>query len=556
MLRSYLLVLLLVALGAVAGLFLLKKHLEQEVVAMNSAQAEVASSNGVRAEVAPPNGVQAEVAPSPGGAGVRVRPAAMAGAWYPDKSEDLASFLDKAMDAAAPPPLTGQGNLRAMIVPHAGYRFSGQTAASAFKLIRGRALRRVIVIGPSHRQGFAGISTPEVTHFATPLGSVPLDLQAIAALRASPLHRTLSGAHEAEHSIEIELPFLQRAIQGSWQLVPVLVGSLDPAGVAQIAETLRPLADDSTLVVVSSDFTHFGSNYGYQPFPTDPQTSSRIRELDQGAIDRILALDGPGLLAYKQKTQITACGLLPMAILLHMLGEGTTPTLLQYDTSGNMTHDYANSVSYVTMAFTRTQPLAGSQDSASLPQDEMSLLLKLARAIVHKAVIQRDGTLDAGEILGNVTLSARVQRPSGAFVTLKKEGNLRGCIGHIMPVKPLFQAVMENAVSAALMDSRFKPVTQEELASLTVEVSVLSPMRAIASLAEFRVGQHGIVLTKNGRRAVFLPEVATEQGWDRDTTLTQLAIKAGLPGDAWKEGASFEVFTTQTIHETSPKAVP
>ncbi|MBF0153990.1 MAG: AmmeMemoRadiSam system protein B [Magnetococcales bacterium] len=533
MLRNYLLIFFLVAVGSAAGLYLFKDHLQQEeVIAMRSAHAEAT--------------------PVLDGESARVRPAAMAGAWYPEKSEELIAFLDQAMNSANPAPLTGQGVVRALIVPHAGYRYSGMAAAAAFKLLRGRSFSRIIVIGPSHRQAFQGISTPDVTHFATPLGRIPLDQQALATLRANPLHRTLTTAHQAEHSIEIELPFLQRAVPGEWQLVPILVGSLDARSVAQVADLVRPLADDATLVVVSSDFTHYGANYDFQPFPVDAQLPGRIRELDQGAIERILHLDGPGLLEYRQKTQITACGLLPMAILLHMLGEGTTPTLLQYDTSGHMTQDYANSVSYVSMVFARSRPLAELAASTQLPQGEMSLLLTLARTIVQKAVVQQDGTLNAGEILANVTLSDRMQQLAGAFVTLKKAGELRGCIGHITAEKPLFQAVMENAVSAALMDDRFKPVTREELPSLMVEVSVLSPLRPIASLGEFQVGKHGIVLTKGGHRAVFLPEVSTEQKWDRDTTLTNLAIKAGLPGDAWKENAQFEVFTTQTIKESAP----
>ncbi|MEO5369597.1 MAG: AmmeMemoRadiSam system protein B [Magnetococcus sp. DMHC-1] len=546
MLRNSSLITLLIVAGAATGLFWLKDHLHQEVSLMNSVHAAETSL--------------------PSDSASRVRPPAWAGSWYPATSKELGSFLDRAMESAKPAPLTGKGPLRALIVPHAGYRYSGATAAAAFKLLREHPpLRRIIVIGPSHRQGFAGISIPDVTHFETPLGRIPLDQQAIAALRTTPLFQNLPTAHQLEHSIEIELPFLQRVVPGSWQLLPILVGSLNAAEVVQVADLLRPLADDATLVVVSSDFTHFGANYNYLPFSKDAQLPNRIRELDQGAIDHILHLDGPGLLQYKQKTDITACGLLPMAILLHMAGEGTTATLLQYATSGEMTQDYSNSVSYVAMAFTRPQPFSarenpaksGSTSSGNLPQEDMSLLLNIARATLQKAVTQREGNLDAQDILGNVSLSNRMQQPAGAFVTLKKNGELRGCIGHIQPVRPLFEAVMENAVSAALADTRFKPVTRDELQQLTVEVSVLSPMRPIASLDEYQVARHGIVLIKNGRRAVFLPEVATEQKWDRDTTLTQLARKAGLPDDAWKDNARFEVFTTQTIHESAPpKTLP
>ena len=309
-------------------------------------------------------------------------------------------------------------------------------------------------------------------------------------------------------------------------------------------------------MVVSSDFTHFGPRFGYLPFPLDPQTPERLHALDDGAIDRIRAIDARGLLAYQRETGITVCGIRPIALLLSMLPTDAGIEPVAYATSGALTGDYGNSVSYAALAVTTAEPIAGVGGKPTVAVDgefdigQLELLHRLARTGIDWAVLgpETTGDPDLGQ-LEDAMPDALKQR-AGAFVTLKRQGRLRGCIGYIEPHKPLYQAVVENGYNAARRDRRFLPVAPGELDDLSIEVSVLTPPRPIETYADFRVGEQGVILSKDGRRAVFLPEVATEQGWDRDQTLTQLATKAGLPPDAWRNGAEFEVF--ESVHYSAP----
>lgn len=477
-----------------------------------------------------------------------VRPSVLAGAWYPGEPNELAQLVDDLMDRA--PAKAPAGPVRALVVPHAGYRFSGATAAEAYALVRGKEYRRVLVLAPSHYGRYRGLSVAEVEAYETPLGKVPLDRDAVAHLRRSSLVQAHAAAHAREHSIEIELPFLQQSLAPGWKLVPVLVGGLNDDDYAQAAALLRPLLDAQTLLVVSSDFTHYGRRFGYLPFPRDEATAAAIRELDDGAIRLIEENNRVGFLDYQRRTGITICGYRPLALLLALLPGDATVERLGYTTSGELTGDYRNSVSYQAMVVMRERPLAAlegdgagaAQASGRIDRDELALLHRLAVMAVESAVLGYDPEREREAERLIATLPESLKRPSGAFVTLERDGQLRGCIGNIQARNPLFLAIMKNGVNAAVNDRRFRPVAADELDDLTVEVSVLTPLRPIADLEDFRVGEQGIVLSKQGRRAVFLPEVAVEQGWDREQTLSHLSKKAGLSKDAWREGARFEVF--------------
>ncbi len=477
----------------------------------------------------------------------KVRPSAVAGSWYPGDAKRLATYLDGLLKGDAPTD-EGQGPIQALISPHAGYMYSGAAAADGFRRLRGRSFDRVLVLGPAHRGWYRGLSIADVSHYETPLGLIPLDLAAVEQLRKSGLVSADPGAHQREHSIEMQLPLLQRVLPAGWKLLPVLVGNMQPGDYEAAADLLRPLVDDSTLVVVSSDFAHYGPRFGYQPFPHDGKTAANIESLDRGALEFILAKDPKGLLDYQESTGITICGYRPIAVLLHLLADDAAGNLQTYATSGGLTGDYRNSVSYLSIVFRgKGEQAAVSKRPASdgLSAENMRLLHDLASAAVEAAAKPRDQApmQRLQRILGQVPPELEV--PSGAFVTLKKESRLRGCIGYIQPRKPLFEAVAENGINAARNDRRFQPLQADELDGLEVEVSVLTPPRPVDSYQDFQVGEEGIILEKDGRSAVFLPEVATEQGWDRDQTLTQLAHKAGLSGDAWKMGASFKTFRSQ-----------
>ncbi|MBF0370573.1 MAG: AmmeMemoRadiSam system protein B [Magnetococcales bacterium] len=478
--------------------------------------------------------------------GKSVRPSPIAGSWYPGEPKKLNSYLDRMIHEAEPEALAPEaGKIRALILPHAGYRYSGATAAAGIKHLSGQSFKRVVVVGPGHRFGFKGFSTPQVTHYQTPLGEIPLDREAQQQLLSHPLFNAIPQAHQREHSIEMTLPLLQKTLSKGWKLLPILVGRVSAKGYAEAALQLKPLLDEETLLIISGDFTHYGPNYDFLPFPKDDQVAQNIRKLDMGAWEQIVARDPDGFQNHRRESQITACAHGPVMLLLNLLPPDTTPTLVQYDTSGQLTDDFTNSVSYLSATFQTPHPLSTLPPVADLSETEMRLLHQLATRTLKEAVAKGTQKISVADIARGFDIPERLKQPSGAFVTLKKEGNLRGCIGAIWPTQPLYQAVIKNAVNAALRDHRFRPVQKSELAGMEVEVSVLSPMKAIDSAQEFQVGEHGILLTKRGRRAVYLPEVAPEQGWDRETTLGYLSRKAGLPTTAWKQGATFEIFTSQ-----------
>ncbi len=471
-----------------------------------------------------------------------VRPSALAGSWYAGSREDLEGQV-KELLAAATKPETGKGRVGALIAPHAGYRYSGRSQAACYKAVEGARYERVILLGPTHRSGFQGFSIAPVTHYETPLGEIPLDLKVIEELRRHPLHQADVDprAHALEHSLEIELPFLQVAI-GEFQLVPILVGTITAYDRTMIACALRPFVDETTLMVASSDFTHFGSRFGYDPFSPSQE---RLKELDLGAAQLALKGDADGFMRYRLDTGATICGWLPISILLSTLPGDFSSDLLSYTTSADLTGDYADSVSYVAIAFYFK---TAREEISPLAKEEMERLVALARHSLDYGV--KNGNPPPEEKLKEIfPPTPRILQRRGVFVTLKVNGVLRGCIGRIFPSDPIYRATSEMAVAAALHDSRFKPVTEDELSKITVEVSALTPPRLIGGPEEVRVGTDGVVLYKGRASAVFLPQVATEQGWNRETYLSRLARKAGLSSDAWKEGASFMTFQAEIAHE-------
>ena len=334
----------------------------------------------------------------------RVRPAAVAGSWYPGDKEQLIAYVDHLLKGGSHASSNGNGNdsgngngghgpVRALISPHAGYQYSGSVAADGYRLLRGQSYSRVLLLGPAHHTGFHGLSIADVTHYETPLGLIPLDLDAIKQLRASGLVSADSQAHRREHSLEMQLPLLQRTLKPGWQLVPVLVGQLEPEDYPAAAELLRPLLDDNTLVVVSSDFTHYGPRFGYRPFPNDKDTASRLEALDSGSLGYILEKSPRGFLDYKERTGTTICGYEPIALLLYLLPADSEGKLVSYATSGELTGDYQNSVSYLSIVFRGPEndaAIAKQPGSRELSAADMHLLHKLASAAVENALNPKD----------------------------------------------------------------------------------------------------------------------------------------------------------------------
>ncbi|HHT9115908.1 MAG: AmmeMemoRadiSam system protein B [Planctomycetes bacterium] len=493
----------------------------------------------------------------------------VAGRFYPGNEtvlkEQINTFLKKI------PKQSLKGKPVAIISPHAGYQYSGQVAAYGYSAIKDAGFNRVIILAPSHFMSgkrFRGVSILKVKNFKTPLGVIPVDedacnqllntskeLKPDASHQAIKLFGSYEGAYKGEHSLETQLPFLQTAIN-TFKVVPIIIGVLIDNDYDQVADTIRPLMDDKTLLVVSSDFTHYGEGYGYVPFKKDIEKN--IRALDYGAFDKILSKDFDGLRIYRKETGINACGIIPIALLLKLLPREAQGEILNYDTSGHQSNDFSFSVSYASVIFTKpseiksghyipkTETLDDNQFFC-LTNKEKTLLLSLARNTLE-TYIKTGSPPKLDKIEYEVT--PKLKEKYGVFVTLKKHGELRGCIGYIIPKSPLSHAVIENTINSSANDWRFSPVEAKEIPDITIEISVLSQTKKINRPDEFVVGKEGIIIRKGLASAVFLPQVATEQGWDRVETLCHLCRKAGLSPDAWKDDdTEFYVFTADVFHE-------
>jgi AmmeMemoRadiSam system protein B/AmmeMemoRadiSam system protein A len=502
----------------------------------------------------------------------RARPPALAGTWYPDGKARLISAAHFLMRLAAEAPDLPSKPV-ALVVPHAGWNFSGFAAGAAFRLLEAGAFGRVVVVAPSHHGAFPGFALDDATAYRTPLGEIPL-CEGVTEILTGGVARYVPGVAEPEHAVEIELPFLQAAL-GHFCLVPVLVGETTPRDEKAFAARLARLDDGRTLFVFSSDFAHYGTRFGYEPFGAlSPETRERVREMDGRAVALLAAVDADGFRSYLSETGNTICGRHGLATLMELLSliapEARAALLAQYMSADLPIPDEGSSVSYVAMAFVRGPeapaqhaPLRGIPSLEAVPIDapplsgeEGSRLVRLARAALET---QLRGADDLGLLLANWPSGPAQERRQGVFVTLSRtdseeirtQGRLRGCIGQAEPRYPLYYGTVQAALDAALRDNRFEPVQASELTRITVEVTVLSPRRPVAAAEEIRLGTHGIILEKDGKAALFLPQVATEQKWSLEETLDALARKAGLDAAAWKDGAHLSVFTGQVFEEES-----
>ncbi len=455
----------------------------------------------------------------------RVREPVFAGSWYPSDSLSLYDMVGSYLGASKKRDL--EGDLVALWVPHAGYSFSGAIAGEAFKQIEGRTFETVIVMGPSHQYYFEGISVDDRGFYKTPLGLVPIDTVLADQFKSASSNLYYRPqAHSAEHSIEVELPFLQRAL-GSFKLVPVVFGNVSLQDVKDCSDALTEmLGTRSRLLVISADLSHY-------------HTYERARELDLAAIDAIKRLDAQDLAEKlnEKKAEIDAPGAAMAAIMtLQALGAKSFE-LLEYANSGDVMGDKSRVVGYAALAGT-VPSWSGSQLTRAGERE----LLRIARASIEAVVLGR-------EIPEFVTEDAVLKGNCGAFVTITKEGMLRGCIGYVLPVMSLSQAVSQAAVSAATKDARFPPLSPSELDKVHLEISVLTPPRPVKDVSEIQVGKDGLIVRMGNRSGLLLPQVASSRGWDRTTFLQETCKKAGLPADAWKSGAQVYAFNARVFGE-------
>ena len=470
----------------------------------------------------------------------------IAGSWYPGTADGIRAMSERWERASAADAPRVAPNV--LVLPHAGWAYSGETAWRAVRLVKGAKFRRVVLLAPSHRAWIENrLVAPDASAVSTPLGEIRIDNDFIDRMAlAAPVVRN-SKVHLAEHATQIEYPLLQLALGGGFSVVPLIAGSLGGDQMAMCARALSRMMDAETLLVVSSDFTHYGDDFSYAPYGTKGgrDVRERVAAVDAEALSFIEKGDADAFAANVRDTGATICGHVPIELALRALPKGTSLSRVHYETSGDAEGDFTRFVCYAAVA----GRAAWHGDAAQvLDAESRAFLLRVARESMECAVKGVRYSVPRSALpAGNSALTSKM----GAFVTLndRTTGALRGCIGEIMPMRPLVDAVAARAVDSALHDPRFMPVRERELANLRVEVSVLTPPRPVESWRDIVLGRDGMTLEKGNAFAVFLPQVAPEQAWDLPMTLSYLSQKAGLSPDAWRSGAKFETFQAEVFHE-------
>lgn len=442
------------------------------------------------------------------------RQAAVAGSFYPGDPavlrEMVEGFLNSAGEDGAADNEDGQ--LLALIAPHAGYIYSGAVAGEAYSRLRGKNIHTVIIVGPSHKTAFSGLSVYARGRFATPLGNIEIN-DAIA----EKLIDETSGigfypkSHDGEHSIETQLPFLQVALGDKVKIVPVLIGSPSSESFQAFTRKTADIisSDPGVLLVASTDLSH------YHDYDTAVSMDSRMLE----PMKSVSIEQAENLIKSREGEM---CGAWPVIYTMGAARElGASHALLyKYANSGDTAGDRDRVVGYAAMGFYR----------ARLSEDEQKELLDMAVKTIDSYV--RTGKTPQFDIT-----DPRLMSHHGVFVTINRGGSLRGCIGSMTPRMPLYRGVVENAKMAATRDRRFPPLSPAELDEIEVEVSVLSPFYPVDPARvdnEIELGVHGLYLVKGNKAGVFLPQVPVEQGWDLASYLRMICSKAGLPDGSWK----------------------
>jgi len=452
-----------------------------------------------------------------------IRRPAVSGAFYPADPEELKQLIQKYLSEAES---KVSGKIRGLVAPHAGYIFSGKTAAYPYKLLSEKQYDTVIILGPNHQdRTLRGASIPAVRYYKTPLGLVELSPLAQKLLE-NPLFTSHTSAHQKEHSIEVQLPFLQTVLD-DFKFVPIVLSGVNAE---KIAEALAPHLDDKTLVIASTDLSH------YRPYDVavqkDNQTADAIVKID---IARMYLSE--------------ACGQEPVLVLMHLARKfGWQAKLLDYRNSGDTAGDKSRVVGYCAVAFCKSAAGEKQEDIptySKLNPQQQEYLLSLARKTLKGYYRKNPPQPDEN------TLDPRLAVPQASFVTLTKQGRLRGCIGNFLPELPLYRSVMNNTLSAALNDSRFPIVREQELKELKIEISALSLPHKLEFgspddlLQKLRPNIDGVILVQGRARATFLPQVWAQLP-DKIEFLEHLSQKAGLPPTAWRSPDT--VIITYTVH--------
>ncbi len=448
-----------------------------------------------------------------------IRLPAVANRFYPGDPAELQRMLGEYLDLPVP---VDEAPPKAIIAPHAGYVFSGAVAGSAYARLKPLrdTVKRVILLGPSHRVGFHGIAACSADYYYTPLGNVSLDRPSLDSIEHLPQVQVIDQAHQFEHSLEVHVPFLQNVLQ-QFRLVPLVVGTAEPQEVAEVLEILWGGAE--TLIVISSDLSH------YHDYAT-------AQALDSAASDAIANL------RYEDLSDEQACGLKPVKGLLYLARQrGMCGKTVGLRNSGDTAGDKARVVGYGSYIFT-------AADAAPPTTDKRRILLDVARRSIEHG-------LESGKPLP-VKLADypdELRRAGASFVTLNKaDGSLRGCIGTLQAYRPLIEDVAQHAFASAFQDHRFAPLKQEELTDLQIHISILSASTPLQFqdeadlIRQLRPGVDGLILSDGAQRGTFLPSV-----WDSlpdaGDFWRHLKRKAGLPMEYWSDTLTVSRYTVEYL---------
>ncbi|MDP8208866.1 MAG: AmmeMemoRadiSam system protein B [Candidatus Electryonea clarkiae] len=480
----------------------------------------------------------------------KVRPPAVAGSFYPSDAAKLEAaihgYVKDAVRSEVDKPV-------ALIVPHAGYIYSGQIAADAYSQAVDHEYDVVVILGTNHTTaGFSGVSVYKGSGYRTPLGIAEIDIDLAKQLINKDQRFSFNPkVHQREHSVEVQVPFIQVLFPGL-KIVPVVMGAPDLQLCRDFGKALAEvIGNRNALVVASSDLSHYP---GYEDAKkVDHKTLDAIKTFNPEEVKQAIEEQEKSGVA---NLSTCACGAGPIMTALTTakhLG-ATTASVVSYANSGDvLTGDKSRVVGYGAVVLHKGKdiekpPLEGKQSSLlspddPIPENDRKALIKLARTTITRYL--ETGTLP---LVRDPVPSFSLKR--GGFVTLEKDGRLRGCIGHMTDDLPLKDVVGKMALQAAFNDYRFKPVTLEEMDEIEIEISVLTPYKPVSSPEEIVVGRDGVMIKKSGKSAVYLPQVAPQQGWNREQMLDKLCQKAGLPAGSWRKGAEFLTFQAEVFKES------
>ncbi len=459
-------------------------------------------------------------------------------------SESVDKFLSNARGVKAYP------GAKVIISPHAGYVYSGSVAAYGYQAVKQNKYKTIIILAPSHYFGFDGFSIGLFDHFETPLGPVKVD-QGFSK-RVIELNDKASfepRAFEREHSLEVQIPFLQKTFQ-EFQIVPIIIGHPGFDQIKSFATNLAKIVGkrEDVLIVVSTDMSHFHED-------------ALARKMDKDTMEAVEELDAERIFREVQAGAMELCGVYPVVAALYyaQLKDLNNVDILKYMNSSEISGDFNRVVGYFSAVIykevlsgaegLKTQPKENediiSNSGTGLDSSQKKKLIEIAKEAINSYVKE-------GKKLQVKELDPRLKLEEGAFVTIHKKGQLRGCIGNIIGRGPLYLTVRDMAISAASQDPRFPKVTVGELDQIEVEISVLSKPRQINDAEEIIMGKHGVIVSRGPfHHGVFLPQVADSTGWSKEMFLSQLCSqKAGLSPDAWKDPKTkLEIFTADVFSE-------